>query len=126
MANNTSEEIPPISGNNYSTPAGFEHVRTILRARQPFEPHSWQIEGICSVLDNRDLLVTTPTGSGKTALFIMLMLVIHAISHEPNLALGPRKFPKDPAMIVVCPTKALEGDMVRPFGRVHENEADIK
>jgi ATP-dependent helicase YprA (DUF1998 family) len=61
-------------------------------------------------------MVTTATGAGKTGLFIMLMLVICAISHEPSLALGPKKYPKDPAMIVVWPTKALEEDMVRTFG----------
>jgi hypothetical protein len=44
-----------------------------------------------------------------------VMLVITAISENPSLALGGRTFPKDPAMIVVCPTKALEEDMVRLF-----------
>jgi Distinct helicase family with a unique C-terminal domain including a metal-binding cysteine cluster len=57
-------------------------------------------------------MVTTATGSGKTGLFIMLMLVICMISQEPSLALGPRRFPNDPAMVVVCPTEALEVDMV--------------
>jgi superfamily II DNA/RNA helicase len=111
------EDNPPDSGNNclYNTPTGFVHVRTILQTCQTFEPHNWQIEGICSILDNLDLMVTTATGTGKTGLFIMLMLVICAISHEPSLALGPKRFPKDPAMIVVCPTKALEQDMVRIF-----------
>ena len=110
MATNSMVDTPPKSGNNhiYNTLTGFQREQTILRSSQTFEPHDWQIEGICSVLDNLDLMVTTATGSGKTGLFIMLMLVICMISQEPSLALGPRRFPKDPAMIVVCQTKALE------------------
>ena len=63
-------------------------------------------------MDGYDLLATTPTGSGKTGYFIMLMLVVRA---DETLALGKTKFPKDPAMVVVCPTKALEDDMVHTF-----------
>ena len=33
-------------------------------------------------------------------------------SRDETQALGKKRFPKDPAMIVVCPTKALEEDMV--------------
>jgi ATP-dependent helicase YprA (DUF1998 family) len=122
MATNSMTEIPPKSGNNYiyHTLTGFRHVQTILRSCQTFEPHDWQIEGICSVLDNLDLMVTTATGSGKTGLFIMLMLVICMISQDPSLALGPRRFPKNPAMVIVCPTKALEVNMVRRFSHIHE------
>jgi ATP-dependent helicase YprA (DUF1998 family) len=119
MATNVPEEAFNCDTNAhykiYNTPTGFDHVREILRTRQPFEPHDWQIEGVCSALDGLDLLVTTATGTGKTGVFIMLMLVIRAISEDPSLALGDRKFPKDPAMLVVCPTKALEEDMVCLF-----------
>jgi hypothetical protein len=40
------------------------------------------------------------------------MLVMCAISEDDALALGGRTFPKDSVMIVVCPTKALQQDMV--------------
>lgn len=81
----------------------------------PFEPHDYQIEGICAVLDGQDLLATMATGSGKTGFFIMFMLVVCAIAKDSTLALGGRNFPKDPAMIIVCPTKALQEDMVRIY-----------
>jgi hypothetical protein len=42
----------------------------------------------------------------------MSMLIMGAISEDETLALGGRTFPKDPAMIIVCPTKALQEDMV--------------
>jgi hypothetical protein len=48
----------------------------------------------------------------KPSFFILLMLVIRAISKDPTLTLDDVTFPKDPAMIVVCPTKALQEDMV--------------
>jgi len=65
-------------------------------------------------MDGFDLFVTTPTSSGKTGYLIMLMLVVREISADTTLALG-KEFPKDPAMIIVCPTKALEDDMVCAF-----------
>jgi hypothetical protein len=110
MATNNTEDTPPDSGNNfvYNTPVGFVHIWTILQTCQSFELHNWQIERICSILDNLDLMVTTATRTGKTGLFIMLILMICAISCELSLALGPKRFPKDPAMIVVCLTKAFE------------------
>ena len=48
-------------------------------------------------MDGYDLLATTPTGSGKTGYFIMLMLVVCEISADETLALGKTKFPKNPA-----------------------------
>lgn len=77
-----------------------------------FEPHDYQIDGICPSLDGEDVLATMVTGTGKTRFFILLMLVIRAISQDPTLALQGARFTKDPAMIVVCPTKALQADMV--------------
>jgi replicative superfamily II helicase len=64
-----------------------------------------------------DLLATVITGSGKTGYLTMLMLVVREISADETLVLGKR-LPKDPAMIVVCPTKALEEDMVCTFHKV--------
>jgi hypothetical protein len=55
---------------------------------------------------------------GKTGYLTMLMLVVREISADETLALGKKRFPKDPAMIVVCPTKALEEDMVCTFHEV--------
>lgn len=42
----------------------------------------------------------------------MLMLVVQEISSNEVLVFSKNNFPKDPAMIVVYPTKALEEDMV--------------
>jgi hypothetical protein len=87
----------------YDTPEGFVLTCKILAEKLPFELHDFQVEGICVLLDGHDLLATMATGSGKTGYFIMLMLVMGAISEDETLALGGRTFPKDPAMIIVCP-----------------------
>ncbi|KAJ7689817.1 hypothetical protein B0H17DRAFT_1134754 [Mycena rosella] len=46
---------------------GFKLVREILLDVLPtFDPHSYQINGVCKVLDKVDLVVAvTPTGSGR-------------------------------------------------------------
>ena len=102
----------------YNSDTGRALCKQILAKYLPYEPHTYQLDGICPALDGIDLLATIPTGSGKTGYLIMLMLVVREISADETLALGKKKFPKDPAMIVVCPTKALEEDMVCTFHEV--------
>ncbi|KAF9232803.1 hypothetical protein BU15DRAFT_67119 [Melanogaster broomeanus] len=45
-------------------------------------------------------------------MFIRLMHVIKHIASHPH-TLGSVSFPRDPAMVIVCPTKALEEEMLR-------------
>jgi len=103
----------PSTSKIYDTPEGHTLARRILEQYLPFTPHDYQIEGICPVLNGRDVLATMATGTGKSGFFYMLVIVIRAIANEPSLALGGRKFPPDPAMILACPTKALQTDLVR-------------
>lgn len=104
----------PKNGPVYNTPEGHVVVRKILAECLPpsFEPHNYQIDGICPAMDGEDVLATMVTGTGNTGSFILLMLVIRVISQDPTLALQGANFSKDPAIIVVCPTKALQADMV--------------
>ena len=98
----------------YTTEPGRVLVRKILSQCEPvpIEPHDYQCEGICRSLDGDDVIATMATGAGKTGLLSFLMLVVRAISRDPSLVLQNRTFPKDPCMLVICPTKALEEDMV--------------
>jgi hypothetical protein len=57
-------------------------------------------------------VATMATGTGKFGFFVFLMLVICALSRDPNLTLSNIYVPEDPAMIIICPTKALREDMV--------------
>ena len=67
---------------------------------------------ICPVMDRFDLLATTPTRSGQTGYFVLLMLVVREIAADMTLAIANAIFPRDPALIVVCPPKALEDEIV--------------
>jgi hypothetical protein len=66
-------------------------------------------------MDGFDLLATTPCGLGKSGYLILLMLIVCEIAADETLAIGKEIFPLDPVMIVVCPTKALEEDIVSPI-----------
>ncbi|KIJ64810.1 hypothetical protein HYDPIDRAFT_175331 [Hydnomerulius pinastri MD-312] len=79
----------------------------------PYESHDYQMEAIVYLLDRTDVLFVTATGTGKTDTFIRLMHVVLALSKDHSLHAQASRFPPDPAMLIVCPTKALEYDMER-------------
>ncbi|KAJ6567879.1 hypothetical protein B0H10DRAFT_1957559 [Mycena sp. CBHHK59/15] len=84
----------------YSEP-GFALVRKILLTALPtLEPHHYQMDGICKVLDGIDLVAVTPTGSGKTGYLFMSIIVMIAIAKTPSLC-PSIKFPVDPAIVVL-------------------------
>ena len=97
----------------YDSIGGRALVKQIVSNYLSYDPHAYVLDGVCPVMDGYDLLATTPCGSGKTTFFIILMLSVREISRDETLKHGKTNFPKDPVMIVVCPTKALEEDMVR-------------
>ena len=107
----TSSDKPP-DKQKYDSDAGHALCKRILQKYLPYEPHDYILDGICPVMDGYDLLAITPTGSGKAGYFILLMLVVREIAADKTLMVGEKTFPKDPAMILVLPTKALEEDMV--------------
>ncbi|KAJ6529414.1 P-loop containing nucleoside triphosphate hydrolase protein [Mycena vulgaris] len=96
---------------SFYSPEGFSIVRKILLTALPtFEPHSYQLDGICKVLDKIDLVAVTPTGSGKTGFLFLTLIVMIAISANPSLC-PTASFPQDPAIVVVCPTNSIEQQM---------------
>ena len=114
MAQHTVSDVPATSPYVFSTPDGRLLCRQIISRRLKLDPHDYQLDGICNALDGRDLLAVTPTGSGKTGFLYMYLLVVHAIMSDPSLCVDPpRHFRKEGSIVVVCPTKALEVDMVQ-------------
>jgi ATP-dependent helicase YprA (DUF1998 family) len=120
-----------VSSFQFFTLEGRELCRQILQDRLPYDPHDYQVHGICKSLDGIDLMAVTPTGSGKTTLLTGYMHVMLAILDNPELC--PRaqfRVKKDPVrvMIVVCPTKALQEDMVREsvIQHIHNNSAGCR
>jgi ATP-dependent helicase YprA (DUF1998 family) len=97
----------------FSTVEGHQLCRRILRDRLPYDPHDYQVDGICKSLDGLDMMATTATGSGKTTYFTGFMHVMLAILDNPELCpTACFHVKKDPVMIIVCPTKALQEEMV--------------
>ncbi|KAJ7754625.1 P-loop containing nucleoside triphosphate hydrolase protein [Mycena maculata] len=107
-----------INGFTFSSSAGSDLVREILLTALPtFEAHSYQMEGICKVLDKVDLVAVTPTGSGKTGFLFLTIIVMIAIAANPSLCPSV-SFPKDPAIVVVCPTNSIEQQMEENMGKL--------
>ena len=102
----------PDPGEKYDSIQGRQLCKKILAKYVTYDPHDYILDGVCPVIDGFNLLATTPTGSGKTGFFTLLMLVVREIAADKTLAIGNEVFPIDPVMIVVCPTKALEEDIV--------------
>ena len=97
----------------FSTTEGRALVRKTLRNSIPYDPHDYQLEGVCQVLDGRDLLAALATGSGKTGFYYMYMLMLIELSENPSLCDPPYPaVPKDPAMVAVYPTIGLEEQLV--------------
>ena len=95
----------------WSSPSGHILCRDILNGTPAeYEPHDWQIEGVCKSLDGVDLLAITPTGSSKTSYYLLYNLVILAVLKDASLC-PTAKFPKDACLIVICPTIPLQLEM---------------
>ncbi|KAJ7165314.1 P-loop containing nucleoside triphosphate hydrolase protein [Mycena filopes] len=101
----------------YSQP-GFALARRILLEVLPtFEPHHYQIDGVCKVLDGVDLVAVTPTGSGKTGYLFLSILVMIALANTPSLC-PAIKFCADPTIVVICPTNSIEQQMEENMGKL--------
>ena len=93
----------------WSSPAGQVICQKILKdTTLEYEPHDWQVEGICQSLDGVDL---TPTGSSKTSYYMMYILVILAVLKDPSLC-PTAKFLENACLTVICPTIPLQLEMV--------------
>ena len=108
----SSNRSGPDSDRKYDSCEGRHLFKKILTKYVVYDPHDYILDGICPVMDGFDLLASTPTGSGKTGYLILLMLVVREIAADKTLTITKENFPKDPVMIVVCPTNALEEDIV--------------
>lgn len=96
----------------FSSEAGQQPVRKILKPLLPYEPHDYQIEGVCKLLDGFDLLAIIPTGAGKTGYFSMYMLVLIALSKDCDSHRVKKRVPEHPAMDIIYPTNSLQEEQV--------------
>jgi superfamily II DNA/RNA helicase len=96
----------------FNSPLGWRICRKIIQEKPPFRPHDYQLDGITHALDRQDVITISATGSGKSAYIYMLATVLVALGKDPSLVLSKRVFSRDPVLVVVCPTTALEEDLV--------------
>ena len=69
----------------FSTPEGHNLTHRILQPQLPYDLHDAQLEGICKAIDGMDIMVLTPTGSGKMGYFTMYMLLMLSLAARPEL-----------------------------------------
>jgi len=98
----------------FDSPAGWQLCRQILKERLPFSPHDYQLEGVTAILDRRDFIGVSATGSGKSAYAYMVLHIIQGLQAQPTLCPSV-KFPHDAAILMIYPTKALFEDQVSCF-----------
>jgi len=101
---------------SFSSEAGKSLVRQFLQDLWPHTPRNHQLEAVTKALDGTDVLAILPTGTGKTAILTMFMLVLtHMKAHLDRYAPHSVRFPDDPIMVVVYPTNCLEEEQVRTY-----------
>lgn len=97
----------------FSSPKGLDFVRNTLRPFLPYDPHDYQLEGVCKSLDGVDVFAIMATSAGKTGFYTMFILMLRELARDPQQCKFRKvEVPGDPAIIVVCPTVGLEEDMV--------------
>ena len=102
-----------LPGAGLSTPEGLLLARQLLRPQLPHDIHNHILEGICKALDSIHILAVMKTGEGKTGYFYGYILLLRALQQlSPPCSLLKRSYPRNPAMVIVFPTKGLEEEMV--------------
>ena len=97
----------------FSTPAGHRLAHSTLRPQLPYDPHDAQLEGICKAVDGINIMVLTPTGSGKTGYLTMYILFMISLANPKLVAPAMKKVCQNPVVVMVFPTNGVEGEMVR-------------
>ena len=101
---------------SFSSEAGEQLIREVLRDLWPHTPRDYQVEAVSKLLDGVDVLAILPTGAGKTAILTMFMLILDHMALDPGrFPSHCRWFPEDPIMVVVYPTNCLEEEQVRVY-----------
>ena len=96
-----------------SSPEGLRLARQLLRPQLPHDIHDYVLEAVCKAMDGVHVLVVAPTGGGKTGYFYGFILPLRALQKMNSPCPLLKKYPVDPAMVIVFPTKGLEEEMVR-------------
>jgi superfamily II DNA helicase RecQ len=96
------------------TAEGRALARTILRPQLPYDPHDYQLLGICKAVDGKNVIALIPTGGGKTGFIGLYMKLLLSMRDDERISKARRDLiPLRPVVVVVVPTKGLGQEMVR-------------
>jgi superfamily II DNA/RNA helicase len=99
----------------WQDPVGRSIIQQFVKARVPEWTnglYDWQLNVIARVLDREDVLLSTATGDGKSAIFGVPILVLLEIARNPSLYPGSPRTTEHPVGLVVTPTKGLAANIV--------------
>ena len=97
----------------FSNLEGHKLARKILQPQLPYDPHDAQIKDICKAIDGVDIMVLTPTGTGKTGYLTMYMLLVQLLVADSGLVKPwKKKVCQKLVMVNVFPTNGVEEEMV--------------
>ncbi|KAG9224183.1 hypothetical protein CCMSSC00406_0006851 [Pleurotus cornucopiae] len=116
LASTDARRLSPTTANKFkwASEAGHSLSRRILKdSKLGYDPHTYQVEGVCQALDGVDLFAITPTGSGKTGFYVIYILVVLAVVQNPLLLPTgvANPFPSNPCLIIICPTIPVQLQM---------------
>ncbi|KAJ3715175.1 P-loop containing nucleoside triphosphate hydrolase protein [Lentinula raphanica] len=110
---------------SFKSDNGRALITHIIQLYAPFRPHDYVLDGIGELLDGKDLVAVTLTGSGKTGYIAYTALVVRELTAHPekypevqNLT---KKFPKNPLMLAICPTNYLEYQLEQKMSSIGLN-----
>ncbi|TFK48604.1 hypothetical protein OE88DRAFT_481620 [Heliocybe sulcata] len=103
--------LPAPSRYVFSSVEGHKFCRSVLQELLPFDPHDYQLEGICKALDGSDVFAIAACGDGKTGYYYMFILMVLYITNNPVIEHPGVCFPRDPVIVIVCPTNGIEEQM---------------
>ncbi len=87
-----------------------------------YDPHDYSLDVAVKIIDGTDCLVRTACGLGKTGIIALLAIVLRKIGQDQTLFPGKpvQEVIRNPVILVICPTNALEQDLVRiHFSQFH-------
>ncbi|KAF8056278.1 P-loop containing nucleoside triphosphate hydrolase protein [Lyophyllum atratum] len=98
----------------WQSPIGRDTIQRIVKLKIPGWTEGlrdWQLDLISRILDGEDILVSTATGDGKSAIFAVPLVVLLELKRQP--AYYPNLLRRAlPMGIVITPTKGLAGNIV--------------
>ncbi|KAK1218048.1 hypothetical protein PQX77_019277 [Marasmius sp. AFHP31] len=103
-----SNSSPPFL---FQSDEGRQIIRAIAKKRlTSFDPHDYSVEVAAGILDRQDVLVRAGCGAGKTGTIALVAVVFEEILRDRTLVpnFKPWFHKEDPAIVVICPTDALE------------------